>query len=170
MGVSDSLTIDGMDEMLERLDTALKDFPERKMQVLGALGSRVEDEVRTQVVAQGVNDASGHVRSWQRYEVGSKGGYVAVRPVDEVVNKKYGTTARQVTRYLEKGHGLPKGHGPSGLDDRRSGLNDRTGLGYVSGFYFYSWTHSRFGMDLKRHAKKAGEKLLRETAERMAGK
>ncbi|MEM5781546.1 MAG: hypothetical protein AAGU02_10385, partial [Lawsonibacter sp.] len=129
--MSESLTIKGLDEMLERLGSEAKDFPQRKKPILAALGRQIEDEVRQQVRLQGVHDVNGRVRRWQKFEVGTQGGYVAVRPTTGVANKRYGTTYTQVTRYLERGHGLPKGHQPTGLDGRRSGVNDRTGLGYV---------------------------------------
>lgn len=170
MGVSDALTIQGLDELLERVDSVPKNFPEQKKAVLEELGGRIEDEVQAQVSVQGVRDSRGRVSGWQRLEVGDKGGYVAVRPVKEKVPGR-DINSRQLTGYLEKGHGLPKGYGAAGAEQgKRSGINDRTGLGYVSGFYFYSFARLRLGMSLRRYAKQAAEQLLREAAERIAGR
>lgn len=166
----ESLVIDGLDELIDRIDSTAKDFPERKRAALEELGGMMEAEVRQQVTSQGINDAHEHVQSWQCYTVGSKGGYVAVRPVDKVVNEKYKTTSTQVTRYLERGHGLPKGYSLSGKGRQRAGASDQAGIGYVSGFYFYSSARLRLGMTLKRYAKQAGEKLLKQAAERIVGK
>lgn len=164
--MSDALTISGLDELLEQLDGMDKGFSEEKKAVLEELGGRMEREVRAQVTDRGVRDSRGRVSGWQRREVGSKGGYVAVRPVKEAVPGRR-ADSRQLTGYLEKGHGLPKGY--AAREGSRSGTNDRTGLGYVPGFYFYSFARLRLGLSLRRYARQAGEELLTQAAQRLKG-
>ena len=120
-------------------DDAIQRIPDLKREALEAMGKAVQQEVREQISRRGVHDSQGRVAKWQEMRIGSKGGYVAVSPSpDEAVQVTRSgetTTSKDVTRYLERGHGIPT---PSGRNRRYQPriTSHRT---YVPGRMFYSW-------------------------------
>ena len=120
-------------------DDAIQRIPDLKREALEAMGKAVLQEVREQISRRGVHDSQGRVAKWQEMRIGSKGGYVAVSPSpDEAVQVTRSgepTTSKDVTRYLERGHGIPT---PSGRNRRYQPriTSHRT---YVPGRMFYSW-------------------------------
>ena len=128
-----------------------------KRQAAQAAGEAIRDEVARQVRSR-VNDAHGRVERWQQLRMGSGGGYIAVSPVsDEAVQVTHGgqkRSAKDVTRYLERGHGVRP---PSGRAERyRPRL--RSGRVYVPGRMFYSWAAAE------------AEKLALRAADRAMGR
>lgn len=128
-----------------------------KRQAMQAAGEAIRDEVAHQVRSR-VNDAHGRVERWQQLRMGSGGGYIAVSPVsDEAVQVTHGgqkSSAKDVTRYLERGHGVRP---PSGRAERyRPRL--RSGRVYVPGRMFYSWAAAE------------AEKLALRAADRAMGR
>ena len=93
-------------------DDAIQRIPDLKREALEAMGKAVLQEVREQISRRGVHDSQGRVAKWQEMRIGSKGGYVAVSPSpDETVQVTRSgetTTSKDVTRYLERGHGIPE--------------------------------------------------------------
>lgn len=154
----------GLNELFSRMEEAAKDFPEQKAELLNELGDELQQEVAGQVVASGINDGSGKVRGWQIVAVGSGRGYVAVRPKGE---KTGGTTGRDsegaITNYLEHGHNQHPGNYVSSIGKR---LKEKR----VKGYHFYSSAKLRVQVDLKIKARQSAEGLLKNTAERIAGK
>ena len=118
-----------------------------KRQAAQAAGEAIRDEVARQVRSR-VNDAHGRVERWQQLRMGSGGGYIAVSPVsDEAVQVTHGgqkSSAKDVTRYLERGHGVRP---PSGRAER-----------YRPGRMFYSWAAAE------------AEKLALRAADRAMGR
>lgn len=140
----------------------IEQVPEAKQDALKAMGEAVLAELRSQIDQQGVNDARGRVKRWQEYRVGSGGGYVAVSPVaDEVHVTKSGekTSAKDVSRYLDRGHGV---RGPSGRNKRYRPRFQHARL-YVPGHLFYSYTRDKAG----RIAAHAAEKNVLVPLENM---
>lgn len=131
-------------------DAVIEKFPDAKHLALNEMGKAALKEVWKQIDQSGINDRYGRVKRWQSYRVGSGNGYVAVSPGDDVVrvkkkNPRAGekTKAKDVTRYLKRGH---KVAGPSGRNKRyRSRINeDRVFFGennllIVRGRQFYSF-------------------------------
>ena len=112
-------------------------LPEAKRAALIEAGNALTQEVQSQISKQGVNDQFGRVRSWQSPEVGSGGGYVAVRAEDGTVTTEGGqSTKKEITRFLEHGHGVRE---PSGRAKHYEPRIRGNGI-YVKGYLFYSWS------------------------------
>ena len=131
-----------------------------KRQAVQAAGEAIRDEVASQAHSR-VNDPRGRVERWQQLRVGSGGGYIAVSPVsDEAVQVTRGgqrTTSKDVTRYLERGHGIRP---PSGRA-RRYVPRVRSGRTYVPGRMFYSWAAA----NAERLALKAADRAMGRIAD-----
>jgi len=112
-------------------------MPEAKRAALFEAGKALMQEVQSQIGKQGVNDQFGRVRSWQSPEIGSGGGYVAVRPDDGVAITTGGESdKKKITRYLEQGHGVRM---PSGRAKYYKPRLRGNGV-YVKGYQFYSFS------------------------------
>lgn len=148
-------------------------FPYARQAAVEAMGRTVLQDLYGNIVSADLEgDASLHVGNWQRLRLGSGGGYAAISPRSGAAvggsrqTKWRGTptTARNVTRWLEKGHGVRQ---PAAGSSRRwnrvgrSGINDRTGKGFVKGRQFYSSTKLK-AVD---HALAAAERLLEKIDE-----
>lgn len=117
----------------------IKIIPEAKHAALFEAGKALMQEVNAQIDQRGVNDKYGRVRSWTTPEVGSGNGYVAVRPDDVTVTTEGGTgSSKQITQYLEHGHGvrLPSGRAKRYVPEFRGNGS------YVRGYLFYSFSRS----------------------------
>lgn len=157
-------------------------FPEARRKAVEAMGETVQKDLKAQIQAAELeSSAKGTVRSWQTTRMGSRGGYAAVSPIKGTVmsrdRRKGGwkmrqhtykgkpITAKQVTRWLERGHGTP----PTGQErwSYRNGrktmrkIQERQGEGYVRGRQFYSFTKAKAW----EHARNAAEKLLSSIAD-----
>lgn len=136
----------------------ISEIPDAKRQALDEMGRAVLAEVKRQIIQRGVHDDRNHVRNWQRYRVGSGGGYVAVYPAKEKVQGKK-ASSRKITKYLEKGHAIRP---PSGKAKRyKARINvDKVVLGkrnvIVPARQFYSFTRPR----AEELAMRAAEKVL----------
>lgn len=137
------------DEFWDGWDVVIQKFPDAKRMALNEMGRAVLKEVLSQIKKQGITDQRGRVGSWQEIRIGSGGGYVAVSPDHEEVQvTKQGekTNAKDVTRYLDRGH---KVRGPSGrakryrprmnYENSGSVISASTGALIVKGRLFYSY-------------------------------
>lgn len=137
----------------------IKMLPEAKHSALEASGQSVLQRLREEIQKSGVGGYQ-TVQSWQEYEVGSKNGYVAIRPDSEkVVRQQKGipVTARKVTGYLHDGH-QTRGGGSStkAYDSGRVTYNEYNGKAIVPGKMFYSSTQLYAG----NIARAAAEQVL----------
>lgn len=108
-----------MQEFTIRVES-IPDLTQRAGQTFHAVRAKILEEagetakklVDNQIIASGVNDANGHIRSWQQIHKGSGGGYVAVRPRKSQAGETLGSTPGAVTNYLNSGHKTrqPSGH------------------------------------------------------------
>lgn len=141
-------------------DRMLSRFPEYRAEAVAAMGEAVKAELGAQIQeAELSGSARGTVKSWQALRLGSGGGYAAVSPQSIPVpghrgkGKSYKgkpVTSRQVTKWLEKGHGARKpapGSTARWARVGRSGINLATGTRFVKGRQFYSFT-KRKALDL----------------------
>ena len=116
----------------------------------------------------------GTVRTWQELRVGSKGGYAALSPgkgtaqprVEETQHTWKGkpVSKKQVTRWLERGHGTRRpaaGSSRSWNQAGRAGVTRASAAGYVKGRQFYSWTKAK-ALEL---ALKAADRVLSRIAD-----
>lgn len=143
-----------MDKFARYWDRLYQAFPDARRQAAEAMGEAVRKDLNAQIQAADLlPSAKGTVRSWQQMRLGSRGGYAAVSPTKGTVMSRdprkggwkmrqhtyrgKAVSARQVTKWLERGHGTPWG-------------------GYVKARRFYSFTRAKAW----EHAKKAADKVL----------
>lgn len=166
-------------EELERFnrfwDDLYKAFPAARAAAVAAAGKAVKEELDAQILSQGVDDMFGHIRNTQTLRLGSLGGYAAVSPQARPMTDRFGRTktwkgkqasARQVTKWLERGHAAREGTSlPRWSDKLRSGFGKRNGAArsfdVVRGRQFYSFTKLK-AWDL---ARKAASEVLSQIAE-----
>lgn len=142
------------EELLELL-------PEARREAVEAAGREIQRSLDRQIQRADLDGAGakGHVSSWQELRLGSGGGWAAVSPRRETVKswekrktyagrfrqhtrKGKSVTARQVTTWLERGHGTPQG-------------------GYVAARQFYAYTQD----DALEIGLKAADRVLCQLAD-----
>lgn len=148
-------------------DHLLGKFPEYRRDAVEAMGKAVAKDLAVQIDAADLApDAKGTVKSWQTVKVGSGGGYAAVRPDAQRKGGEKPTTwrgkaatTRQVTKWLDRGHGIRKPAPGSSRQWAKAGRK-RTylppGQNYVKARQFYSFTKLK-ALD---HALAAADKCL----------
>ncbi|WP_283115566.1 hypothetical protein [Intestinimonas timonensis] len=162
-----------------RWEDLMEDFPEARAVAVKTMGESARRDLDAQIGRADLeSDAKGTVRSWQELRFGSRGGYAALTPQKASpvrTGKKpkswhgQAVTVKQVTKWLERGHGVRKADTRKDYAwstarknrNRRSGLNTATGLRYVKGRMFYSWTK----MKAQEHAIDAANEALEIFAE-----
>lgn len=124
-----------------RLGDLLRSYPERNRTLHEMLGEVMLPELRRQIpVERGVHTyrTPGTVRTWQYKQVGSRGGYVALRPYRSRQSGATGavfTAGRardNITIYVNSGHRIRR---PRGGDPK---YRPRIRVPYVDGIEFYS--------------------------------
>lgn len=132
-----SVQMDGLDQLLASWDTLQRDFPAMKRELLEALSKEMLSRV------QGKIPGTGTVRGWQERYIGSKNGYVAVRPKAKTYKttpggKKY--AVGYVANAIEGGH---KHRRPS--QQKRDGYKYRARINVpaVPGLHFYASVRSQ---------------------------
>lgn len=147
-----------MDRFARYWERLYQAVPDARRQAAEAMGEAVMQDLKQNIqTADLTGRAKGTVRSWQTVRLGSRGGYAAVSPAKGSVMSRDARarggwkarqhtyrglpiSARQVTKWLERGHGT----------------RDRGGAGYVKGRQFYSFTRAKAW----EHARKAADKVL----------
>jgi len=134
----------------------IEEFPAAKTEALVTAGRAVLPVLQAQIDRR-IDDKRGRVKRWQDIRRGSRGGYVAISPVSYEISvnktKNRFVTARDITKYLERGHAVRP---PSGRRKRYVPSADKS---YVHGRMFYSWA--------KRDAAKIAIKAADEAMERL---
>ena len=140
-----------------------------------AMGAAVQKDLNAQIQAADLGtDAKGTVCAWQEIRIGSRGGYAAVSPGRGIATPRAGkqhtylgspVTQKQVTRWLERGHGTPS-TGPKRWNyvvrtKKWHRIAKRQGEGYVKGRLFYSWTKRKAW----ETARKAADAVLSRIAD-----
>ena len=156
MARGDLVDIERWKAFWEYWEDLIEEFPDVKKEALRAAGEAALEEVRAQIDRRGIRDTHGRVKRWQGVRMGSKGGYVAVSAIDETVSVTASgtTTAKDITRYLDKGHGIRR---PSGLS-KRYVPRMPGGRTYVPARQFYSWAK----MNAVKIATEAADKALEQ--------
>lgn len=132
-----SLDATALDRILASWDRLLETFPDKKRTLLESLGVQLLEDVRGHI------GGTGTVQDWQERYIGSKNGYVAVRPKADTYKvtaggKRY--AVGHVTNAIENGH---KHRRPS--QTRRPGYRykARINVPAVAGKHFYAQTRSQ---------------------------
>lgn len=142
----------GIDQVFDHIEEVLRDtFPSLKRRTLQTLAKELREEVLSQMATSGLNKKGGRLRKWQRYHVGSKNGYVAVRPVGSVEGAEPGPKGPgAITNYVESGHAVRRA---------RRGRSRATMMA-VPGYHFYADT-------IARRAEAVGAERIQELAEEL---
>ena len=149
------LEIRGGDALSEELDALLGQFPQMRRELLERMGRAAELELEAQLAASGMKDGGRKVRQWQVKQIGSGGGYVAIRPGKGDHQKTPGSkpqTFGRMTAALEEGHKI---RGPRG----GKGYRPRIKVSYVSGFHFYEAARTSFEAKAIRMVEDFADKL-----------
>lgn len=93
-----------LEQLDARLAQAVRQAPEIKKEVLTGLGEQLLSQVQNNI------GGGGKVQRWQHTHLGSRGGYVAVHPV-EGKKDAYGRAVGAVTNAIESGHRIPSPRG-----------------------------------------------------------
>lgn len=155
-----SVQMDGVDQLLASWDALQKEFPAMKRDLLEDLGKQILSGVQSKI------PGTGTVRGWQERYIGSKNGYVAVRPK----SKTYKTTAGgkkyavgYVTNAVEGGH---KHRRPSQTPREGYKYRARINVPAVPGLHFYASVRSQLsGMGAEQL-----QALAAEVAARLEGR
>ena len=150
-----SVDFSDLDRLIERWDTLLKRFPSSKRAVLERMGQRLLAHVKTQI------GGTGTVQGWQERYVGSKNGYVAVRPKADT----YKTTAGgkqyavgYVTNAIENGHRHRK---PSQVKRDGYSYRARIHVAAVPGKHFYAAVRARAESAVEDELKRLAAEVAR---------
>ena len=155
-----SVQMDGVDQLLTSWDALQREFPAMKRDLLEDLGKQMLSGVQSKI------PGTGTVRGWQERYIGSKNGYVAVRPK----SKTYKTTAGgkkyavgYVTNAIEGGH---KHRRPSQTPREGYKYRARINVPAVPGLHFYASVRSQLsGMGAEQL-----QALAAEVAARLEGR
>lgn len=186
MSVSTTRNLDRerMRRFVQAWDDVLQMVPEARREAVEAAGKAVKQSLDAQIQNADLSsiEAKGRVSSWQRLRLGSGGGWAAISAMKGTVyswDKRanfggrtrqhtwYGepVTARQVTSWLERGHGFGKDLKRSKameakhfkyMYENKMLEPEQSRSGYVSGRQFYASTKD----DALKIALKAADKVL----------
>lgn len=121
-------------------EALMEDFPEARAVAVKTMGESARRDLEAQISRADLeSDAKGTVRSWQELRFGSRGGYAALTPkkaspfrAGRKPKSWHGeaVTVKQITKWLERGHGVRKPGPDSKRKSRfgRSGVNKYTGV------------------------------------------
>lgn len=122
------VTVSGLSELGKTVDQLLEKMPDQRRKLHQKIGETVLKQVQEQI-SLSIHDSHGRVAGWQQAFVGSKGGYVAVRPAG-------GTSGADspgaITNYLNSGHKIRR---PKSLTGKH--YRSRVKRPYVDGRHFY---------------------------------
>lgn len=150
------IDFDAMDRVLDAWQKIVREFPERKGEALERLGQTVEKRVK-ESIAGSPDGGRMTLQAWQRYYLGSKRGYVAVRPIGGISGPN-GPGA--ITNYNENGHAIRK---PSGIQKPGYKYRPRIKKARVDGQHFYY----RVDNTVNSEAERVLKELAEEFAQRM---
>lgn len=143
----------GLEKLDEDLQKLLDEIPEARRTMHERIAKTLQDEVRAEVDASGINDKSGKIKSWQEARVGSGGGYAAVSAAK---GKTGPNSPGAITNYLENGHRIRQ---PSGKSKR---YRPNIKKPYVDGYHFYQRVRSRAEAIAISEAEKYADEIARK--------
>ena len=155
-------------------DAPYQVVPQARADAVAAKEEEIKRDLDVQIYTSELGEtARGSVVSWQTIRLGSGGGWAAVKPVSQPKQPRTGKphtwkgkeiSTRQVTKWLERGHGVRKPEAESGRQWARAGKR-RVYLpplqSYVKVRQFYSFTKIK-ALD---HALAAADKVLSRIAD-----
>lgn len=116
-----------IDELDKALDNVVKDFKKNRKALCNEVGHLMKNKVIENINASVSNESTGNLARGVTLELGSKGGYSAVKPDYNIAPH---------THLIEEGHRIVKGGTLSKAKGKRKAKNnDNTGKGQIVGFY-----------------------------------
>ena len=176
-----------VDRFVRFWEPLFQTVPEARAEAVKAMGEAMAGEVQARIQAADLDGgARGTVVSWQELRLGSGGGYAAVSPIKgktvlsrdrsasgtrlrQHTYKGKAVTSKQITGWLEKGHGVRKARSTGTyawsrkrrMRKGRAQVNKQTGQGYVAGRQFYSFAR----LTAWDAARKAADRVLSKIAD-----
>ena len=155
-----SLFCDDIDGLMTSWEALLRDLPGLKKELLEELGAAALETVGQNITAAGMRDGGARIRSYQKYHVGSKHGYVAVRAVGSGEGAETGPNGPgALTNYTENGHAIRK----PGASSHR--YRPRIKVARVDGYHYYAQATE----PALQRGMEAVDAFAREVARRMEG-
>lgn len=151
-----SVDLSALEKFSDELNTLLDEIPEARRKLHEELATMAKKEVDAQIIASGIQDSQGKIRDWQEDDVGSGGGYAAVRAVKGVTGDN---SPGAITNYLESGHRIRP---PSGKAKR---YKPQIKVPYVEGHHFYQEAQK----NITAKAIDMSDKFAEELAKRIEG-
>ena len=125
--MAQSVTVKGLDELIESLQDVAEDFPRVRREFHEAVAEEIREEVLKSLGSR-AKSSTGKVAGWQESVVGTLGGYAAMRPRKGKDGKyAYG----YITNAIESGHAISRPR------KARKGYRARIKKRYVLGLHFY---------------------------------
>ena len=125
--MAQSVTVKGLDELIESLQDVAEDFPRVRREFHEAVAEEIREEVLKSLGSRAKSN-TGKVAGWQESVVGTLGGYAAMRP-RKGKNGKY--AYGYITNAIESGHAISRPR------KARKGYRARIKKRYVLGLHFY---------------------------------
>ena len=125
--MAQSVTVKGLDELIESLQDVAEDFPRVRREFHEAVTEEIREEVLKSLGSRAKSN-TGKVAGWQESVVGTLGGYAAMRP-RKGKNGKY--AYGYITNALENGHAISRPR------NNRKGYRAQIKKRYVLGLHFY---------------------------------
>lgn len=103
-----SMNTQWIDELIDKMDSLIKEMPELRREAHERIGKRMEAEIDAEI-ARSAGKRTGKMEEWQENYVGSKGGYAAVRAKAETFEEtKEGTkyAVGYITNAYVSGHAI----------------------------------------------------------------
>ncbi len=125
--MAQSVTVKGLDELIESLQDVAEDFPRVRREFHEAVAEEIREEV-LKSLGNRAKSSTGKVAGWQESVVGTLGGYAAMRP-RKGKNGKY--AYGYITNAIESGHAISRPR------KSRKGYKARVKKRYVLGLHFY---------------------------------
>lgn len=123
-----SVTVKGLDELIESLQDVAEDFPRVRREFHEAVADEIWEEAQKSLGNRAKTN-TGKIAEMQEKYVGSGGGYAAVRPKAKMFHKGY--AYGYITNALENGHAISRPR------KARKGYRARIKKRYVLGLHFY---------------------------------
>ena len=147
-----SVDLSALDALDKKLEQLLKNAPEKRRAFHEKAGQVLKQEVDRSVAASGLHDTHGRVKGWQQSDVGSGGGYAAIRAIK---GQTGANSPGAITNYLENGH---KTRAKSSVD---TGVWKSKQF-YVDGYHFYASARGGLEGKLIKLAEDFAEELAKE--------
>ena len=137
--MAQSVTVKGLDELIESLQDVAEDFPRVRREFHEAVAEEIREEVLKSLGSR-AKSSTGKVAGWQESVVGTLGGYAAMRPrkgKDDGEDEGQGKKDKKSYAYGYITNALENGHAISRPRKARKGYRARIKKRYVLGLHFY---------------------------------